>query len=220
MTHEESSLNPKEVVWEEKLRSLENIVDRIGRHIDKEIMETLVAFDVSNIPTDSSCGGHLETERMRFPYVSGEANGRPQYAYVGQADIENEIAKKHGINQKEIRDNIKAKKEYRARLEECELSEEFKVWRTNDQALPMSVAALLEEFYQTRGDSMGVRLCLRERMAIGYYMVTDNYLRPKETSKQVEATQEELDEIKAKIIDARAEFKAFADFLKQKFLTE
>ncbi len=220
MSHEEFTSNPKEITWEEKLRSLENIVDRLGRHIDQEIMETLVSLDLNNIPTDSSCGGHLEAERMRFPYVSGEAKGRPKYAYVGQEDVETEIAKKYGITPSEIRVHAEAKKEYWGRLNGCEVSEAYKEWHANDQALPASVEALLDEFYQTRSSPEDARLCLKERMAVGYYMVTKNYTHPKEIVAKEESTQEELEEMRAMIIVAREEFQAFADFLKQRYLAE
>ncbi len=220
MPPKESIPNPKNILWEEKLKSLENVVDRLGRHIDEEIMETLVSFDLNHIPTYSSCGGHLETGRLRFPYVSGEAEGRPKYAYVGQGDIESEIAKKYNITPSEIRAHTEAKKEYRERLNACEVSEKYREWQANDQELPLTVGTLLEEFYQSRSSTEDVRLVLRERMAVGYYMVTRNYIYPKEIPSKEVLTQDQLDEIRLKIISAREEFQAFADFLKQRFLAQ
>lgn len=215
----ESAPNEKSVLWQEKLKSLEEIVDRLGRYIDNEIKETLVAFELNNIPTDSSCGGHLEAAHMRFPYVSGESKGRPRYAYAGQEDIEHDIEKKYAITSSEIRTHEEAKKEYRERLNDQEPSEAYKEWQAKDYALPVSVGELLGEFYQTRNSPEDVRLFLVERIATGYYMVTKNYIQPKEISAKGEYTQEELDAMRTRIIAAREEFQAFADFLKQKFLS-
>lgn len=63
-----SETGPKQKLWEEKLKHLDLIRDRLGQPIDQGIKETCAAFIVNGLPTTQSCEGHLN-EGVPYPWV-------------------------------------------------------------------------------------------------------------------------------------------------------
>lgn len=58
----------KQKLWEEKLKDLDSIRDRLGQPIDQGIKETCAAFIINNLPTTQSCEGHLN-EGVAYPWI-------------------------------------------------------------------------------------------------------------------------------------------------------
>src|SRR5689334_7842256 len=60
--------------WEALTARFARVTDRLGRHIDSEIMETVIAFNALGITTTMSCGGHLDDEwGLRMPWIDIES---------------------------------------------------------------------------------------------------------------------------------------------------
>ncbi|MBO0795413.1 MAG: hypothetical protein J2P36_31345, partial [Ktedonobacteraceae bacterium] len=50
-------------IWDDSAEYFAHVTDRLGKPIEPEIMETVVALNVLGIPTTMSCGGHLDEHR-------------------------------------------------------------------------------------------------------------------------------------------------------------
>ncbi|WP_376796671.1 hypothetical protein [Thermogemmatispora sp.] len=56
--------------WEALMTHFSTVTDRLGKGIDKEILETVVTLNAVGIPTVMSCGGHLDEGRgLRLPWI-------------------------------------------------------------------------------------------------------------------------------------------------------
>ena len=58
--------------WDEVAERIDRTVDRLGKHIDAGIKEGVVALNVLDINTHSSCEGHLE-RGIAAPYIDIDA---------------------------------------------------------------------------------------------------------------------------------------------------
>ncbi len=58
----------KEKKWNESLAEVEKITDGLGKPIDQNIKETVVAFMVNGFKTSGSCEGHTGSGRL-YPYI-------------------------------------------------------------------------------------------------------------------------------------------------------
>ncbi len=214
MSSEEKAPNEKDNIWQEKLNNLEYIVDRLGRHIDPEIKETLVAFDLNNFPTDGSCGGHLEESRIRFPYITGEAEGKPIYSRIGEEKVSTELAAKYNIPLQEIRHNKEAHLEFMNLLRECDLTDDAKAWIVKTKQRTCDLELLLAEFNLTRSAQAEVQLSVR-KMPYSYRVEPKAYaIPPKELS------QDEIERVRAEITASREEFTALTQFLKERYFAQ
>ncbi|MFH1129559.1 MAG: hypothetical protein V1686_02380 [Patescibacteria group bacterium] len=50
-------------------RQVDEIADKLGMPIDKEIKDAVVALNVWGIPTSQSCEGHLQEKGASFPWI-------------------------------------------------------------------------------------------------------------------------------------------------------
>jgi len=60
--------DPRQQQWQETLRALDTIVDRLGMPIDERIKETVAALKCMGFETEASCEGHLE-RGVKAPWV-------------------------------------------------------------------------------------------------------------------------------------------------------
>ncbi len=211
---QEGQNNEKHEAWDEMFQSLEQITDALGKHIEEGIRDTVVAFEMNGFHTDGSCAGHLEEDRLRFPYIAGEAAGLPTYHLEGQKELEKMITEKYAISRKEIRRHLEAAKEYKELSKDFALTNEFNEWLEKSRVMTEKLRILLEEFNQTRDVLQDVRLHL-SKSTPNYRVEPVMYEIPPK-----ELTQTEVDELRAKIISTREEFAAFTELLKQKYFSE
>ena len=73
---EESQKSQKEIEWENKRKEIEGWGDRLGKGIDEKVKDTVVAFNLLEIPTSSSCEGHLDHGTLA-PWIEIETPDRP-----------------------------------------------------------------------------------------------------------------------------------------------
>lgn len=70
----ESSENviSKEEAWENISKSMESVVDTLGKPIDEGIKEGVTALNANGFGTTGSCEGHVN-RGIRYPYVDVES---------------------------------------------------------------------------------------------------------------------------------------------------
>jgi hypothetical protein len=60
----------KQEEWDELATRFARVTDRLGRPIDPEIMETVIALNALSITTTMSCGGHIDDGRgLLMPWI-------------------------------------------------------------------------------------------------------------------------------------------------------
>ncbi len=113
----------KKQVWEDLQQRFKRVVDRIGTHIDKGIMDTVIALNASEIHTTASCEGHLD-HGAAYPWID-----------IGHADantLEQKILLLLSEGKRENKETKQLQRKYRL----LHLQEEQKL------------VALLGDFYQ------------------------------------------------------------------------
>lgn len=194
--------------WEDALKKLEAISDNLGMLIEENIKETVAAFNVNEIPTSGSCGGHLEDDRLRYPYVQGRAQNEPQHRFEGEKEIIEGLIQKHGLKDAhEIFDDGEVENEYYQATDHLEETAEYKEWSAKNVPLRQQVAELIEEFYVNQPQS-----------------VPSLHLQPIYPGYRVEAhvreEVEDKEELKRRIQAAQEEFRVFTEFLKNRFFQQ
>ena len=132
----------KEIAWEKKLADVEQIADQLGKGVDGQIKETVVAFLVHEFTTSGSCEGHMAEkgeDQRGFPYPWVEV-----YAPEPEKWSETEGEKKEQLNQK---------------------------WRINNFEQQRKMMGFLEEFYQGREALFDARLTFDRVGAFGGFRV-------------------------------------------------
>jgi len=65
----ESIKSEKEILWNKKRDDVNEITDRLGKHIEEHIKEAVVAFQIYGFSTSQSCEGHLVNKGISLPWV-------------------------------------------------------------------------------------------------------------------------------------------------------
>jgi hypothetical protein len=113
----------KSQAWQALQKRFKRVVDNIGKHIDSDILDTVIAFNVAGIHTTASCEGHLD-HRAAYPWID-----------IGHADadsLEQEILQLLSAGKREHKETKQLQQKHRL----LHLQEEQKL------------VALLEGFYQ------------------------------------------------------------------------
>lgn len=196
-------------IWNEEFSKLDNVVDALGKGIDENIREAVVSFKLNGVPTNSSCGGHIEDSNPSFPYIQGEAECEPEYRYIGEKEIVDHIKQKYNLeNTRDIFRNTEVEKEYYKATGESEETEEYKEWDLKNKPLKENVQALIQEFNLNRSLQANMPRIHLGRIYPGYRVEVDE-----------EEEGLESDEIKRRIEMAQQEFELFAEFLKNKYFS-
>lgn len=99
------SSGDKRKKWQEEREKLDNIGDKLGHPIDKNIKDVVTSFIVNGVPTTSSCEGHIDIEDGkeigRSPYITLGFNNSGD-DYVGEQEIIEKIRREMGISKEEI----------------------------------------------------------------------------------------------------------------------
>lgn len=209
-------LSERQGIWEETLKDLETITDKLGMPIDAGIRETVASFVVNKFPTTGSCEGHIDKEEdgtftKRSPYVAISVDV-PKERFVGEKDIKRLIANKFGVKVGEIlqdngNDAEMAYWEYIQANQIAETVDYVAVRSSNDQLLE-DLRALLEEFYKEREVS---RFILKKVGPSGYFHLATK----KENIKNI--NDKSLSGFERELAMDQEEINAFGNFLKRKF---
>jgi hypothetical protein len=141
----------KTKAWLDQFERIEHVRDALGFPIDPNIRETIVALNLSGMPTSASCEGHTDRGRGA-PWVRVEAPSRPRERYVGESEIVEMVAQKYHISTEDVRTdrNHKAWKEATNLAVDNGETPEYQRWREENKLLQEQLAVFIEEFYQER----------------------------------------------------------------------
>lgn len=208
----------KQIFWDETLKGLNRVSDRLGKPIDPGIKETVTAFMVNEFPTCGSCEGHVEERFGKTvklsPYIEIEIE-MPSQRFVGEMEIKSKIASKYGIKPEEIDENDAADKEFWDYIHQYDVPEtpEFVTARQSNGKFEKLVAQLLEEFYLGRQTNQR-KLNIYKIGPTGQFRVTSSTKSYEEINKEnIEMCQKELSEEQLEITD-------FGRFLKERYFAQ
>lgn len=196
----------KQKIWNETLASMDRLVDGLGQHMDENIKECVAGFIVNGLNTDGSCGGHIEPDGLRFPFVYFEAPNKPKFRWVGEEELVQGILQKYNLKvYREIFSNDAAeseldeglKKIYESRGEE---TVEYKEWKKHQDVQNQEISKLIQEI----NSSLGAAKIKTDPIYPGVKIVSSEYSDNEESVEKIESSQITFAEI--------------TDYLKQKFL--
>src|SRR6266849_4234763 len=126
----------KEKIWNEKLRALDRVVDRLGQPIDQGIRDTVAVLNCLGFETEASCEGHVNA-KFKAPWI--------------------DISFIPGERRKQIREALrKSSDEERTHLEEA-----LREAKREMLAGAAHLLSLLDEFYVQRSIPFARRLIVR-----------------------------------------------------------
>ena len=204
--------------WNQKMKAIEKIEDRLGKPVDEKIKEAVVALWAFDIPTSGSCEGHIE-EGLPAPWIDIEALNRPEHRFVNEDAIYQTVAQKHNIPLERLKEEdwegdretlIKLWDE----LGKQEETEEYKKWKEANEALGRRIEELLEEFYRDRNTEVSMRLNTQIYDAGSIVRLTSG---EKDAKPSKEFSEEERIMASTRLPQYQSEFEAFKEFLKAKY---
>lgn len=205
----EDSVHTKQEIWDKMSYDIDHWIDGIGYPIDKEIKDIVIALNVLGIKTTASCEGHFDHGYL-YPWVELEI-------FSPEMDkLMTEIIQK--LEQIEIQETALATQypdlSVQVRLDMPEAKhllelyyERFYLSKSYDQAKMNClepVNKLLNEFYEHCNISYDRAL-----------IISGDRLQSVGADRQVSRAEEEQN---LKLVEYRGEMKAFAAFLKNKFM--
>lgn len=101
--------------WEEEEKRVENITDKLGKKIDDEIKDAVIAFHVLGINTHGSCGGHAD-HRSIAPYIDVWSSEVPELDQKLKKASNKEEA--HSIFDEIVRKNLEEREKIKVFLDE------------------------------------------------------------------------------------------------------
>ncbi len=217
--------NEKENKLQTMRQKVESWGDSLGSGIDNEIKETVVLFNVMDIPTSSSCGGHFENgeEHGYFvPWVEVSALNEPKWRFENDEEIYKKVAKKYGLTIEQViqADNLKAWEEASNLSVLWDETEEYKAWEKENDKIMKKINILLKEFYQGRDVSDELRI-ITDRI-VGSFRIHSGgkFYIPNNQKEQLqnELTEEERLRIPEVLENTRKEMDNFTGFLKDKYI--
>jgi hypothetical protein len=213
----EEDIRRKQVLAEKRIE-IDKIVDAVGRGIDDEIKDTIIALNVAGIPSKSSCQGHYGEDEggMGAPWVEISAENEPEERFNNQAAIFQRIAEKYKIPLEELKRSFDPNAYWEAMKESSQQGEtaEYQEWDKKNKELFKKAQNLLDEFYKDRQVDDNLKLQLEE-WAGGFRVHNggDDYRDLEEN------VSEEAKETHKKRLELyQGEMKNFANFLVRKFL--
>lgn len=209
-------MNNSQKTWKAKLKELSAIVDNEGVPIDKDILETVAAFNLNGFPTVKSCAGHTAYHPLTFPFILGWAAGKPENRFTNDKKLRQKLAL--SLPPEEIELNPAAAKKYYEIVAKHHLREtnEYKTWNKKNILLRKSLRSLLQQFYSDRTTSLDAKIYLVKLMP-GYLVMTGR-MKTKKMIKNNTIKPNEIAQIQNSIIAGQKEMKAFTEFLKKRII--
>lgn len=184
------TIEQKRAKWDETLKALDYIVDKLGKHIDPEIKEAVAALQCSGFETDGSCEGHIRDAKFHPPYVD--------ISFVRE-----EVRAKA----KELRGNEKDP------VESAELDKLLEDARREAFAGVTRLMSVLEEFYRDR------QVSFERRLIIGFFARSVESTRLESQGAGVHDFYPP-DLRQQKLREFQDEMATFTEFLRERFLSE
>jgi len=201
--------------WLDRLEEIEHVRDALGFPIDNNIRETIVALNLSGMPTSASCEGH--TDRARgAPWIKIEALGRPRERYVGEDGIVETTAEKYHVSMDDVRRsrNVEAWEEASNLAANNGETPEYQAWRMKNDILRDRLIMLLEEFYRGRSAEGATHLELSHDPE-GTWKLHNGGEDFQRSSRAF--SDEERHDLSERLARYQSEMTAFTDFLRDKY---
>ena len=220
-TLEAVSDSEKTARWERVLGRVERVKDRLGKGIDENAKETVVAFLVNEFPTQQSCEGHIEERfgKMRRidPYITLGVEDVAE-RYVGEAEIKKRIADQFNIAPEAINraENDAADNAYWDYITEHHIQETpaYQEMRAKNEELEKRAVSLLDEFYKDRDTSKQPRLLRIKTIGpAGYASINAD------RDNEEDIAESNIEKQQAELREEQAEMAALTEFLKEKFFS-
>lgn len=212
---EKTEITEKEIIWENKLREVEEIRDSLDERVDDGIKETVAAFNLNGFPTSGSCEGHVD-RGIAAPWVEVSAPSQPEERFIGEKHIFQKVADKYGVSLEEVKRGINYDAYVEALKESSNAEEtpEYKQWREENKKLMQKAAELLKEFYQERKVSSSVKLIIDEG-GEGEFRVHNGGKDYNLELKKINEKQKE--KLRQRLLEYQKEMQEFTKFLKEKY---
>ncbi len=197
--------------WNKILVFLQLTTDRLGMPIDPEIKEAVAGCIALGFVTRQSCGGHLDPERRRLPWIAFEAPNRPEEEFVNEINIKKQLAKELQTTVDHFWDHDDAEERFDSRLEEndYERTLEYLAWQEECKVIAERMRSLIQEFNQTRNDHYPIFLENDGDIVV---------IPVRQSMDTIHKKIPEPEHFKEKIVEAQQQMQAFGEFLKKKFL--
>lgn len=207
----EGSSITKQEMWDNISNDVDHWIDGIGYPIDRDIKEIVVALNIMGIKTVASCEGHFDHGYL-YPWIDLEIFSTESEKFMAEIrrkdeQIETEEksleAKYPDLSRQAQLDRPEAECLLKLYNEHFFLSKSYEQAKMNCLA---SINSLLSKFYENRNVSY-------DRILI---VSSDNgRLQSVGANNQVIRAEQEQN---SKLVEYREEMKAFATFLKKKFM--
>ncbi|KKR70126.1 MAG: hypothetical protein UX21_C0031G0005 [Microgenomates group bacterium GW2011_GWC2_45_8] len=179
----------QEIQWKKVRAEVEEMADALGEGIDEGIKETVIAFNINEIPTSQSCEGHFEDgsdHGFPAPWVTISAPNEPEWRYKNEEETL-EYKKWYEENKK-----LFAKVEV--------LLKEFYTGRDVPEEVRIIIDKMDNVFDVHNGGKFFIPNDRKERL-------------------QTELTEEERQRIPKVLKNCQKEMQDFTDFLKKKYFS-
>lgn len=213
----EKDTRRKQVLAEERIE-IDKIVDAVGKGVDEEIKDTIIALNIADFPTKASCQGHYGEDEggMGAPWVEIAAENEPEERFNNQNAIFQKVAEKYKMPLEEAKRSFNPDAYWEAMKEASKQGEtaEYQEWDKKNQGLFKKAQNLLDEFYKDRKVDDSLKLKLEEGVsAFRIHNGGDDY---KDLEENI--SEEEKEAYKKRLKLYQGEMKEFANFLIRKFL--
>jgi len=201
---------------EEIRKEIENIRDRCGMPIDKEIKETVIIFNALGLSTSSSCGGHIDRGYL-VPWIEISAPNEPEERFISQNKSFEKVAKKYNLTFEEVQKGTNMDAYWEA-MRECsqnEETEEYKNWKKENKNLFKKAQSFLKEFYKKRKVNPEMKLKITE--IEGHFRIHNGGRDYKPIVKKEDLSEKEIKIRLEKLKKYRSEMQEFTEFLKRKY---
>lgn len=200
--------NVKEKYWDQIKSEVDRICDRLGKKIDPEIKESVIALQALNFKTSASCQGHLN-HGLAAPWID-----------IGESKPKRSLEKR-SIKEQTLLQIKRLLRKLSPLLDKFHKGlaidlflprknkKQIKVMTEKNLKGQMRLMELLDEFYKDREISSDIRLILRPRGGYGKAWLTSRGARFQEIRSQKEREE--------KLKQYQQEMNAFTNFLKKKY---
>lgn len=212
---EENQKSPKEIIWEQKLKELDEVTDGVVLGLDKHIKEVVADFNVNGFNTGQSCEGHTE-QGFGAPWIRTEAPDQPEERSVNERKIYEKVARKYAVPYEDVKRDIN----HKAWLEAVKLCDkqdetpEYMAWKGQGRRLREKIKKFADEFYKDRDVDFKTKIRIPKISATGKIFIHNGGRDYNPVENMKEKQKNGLEE---RLVKYREEMQAFGDFLKDKF---
>jgi len=230
---------------EEKLGLCYKELEKYGDGIEPKIKDTIAYLNALGFTTCESCEGHVDHGDLST-YIGMEATEPPKWRFVGQEEVFEGVAKKHGVTVSEIFEYVKpgydltlgpkiqpgnvdqivsAWEDGWGKTPRETETDEFKKWREKTDEMKDKLDLLVQEFYKERTADSDVKLVVETENDPEFPHVYDFFLHNGgedygnhcDPDERAKLSEGEMNVLKKRLETRQNEMKDFTEFLKEKY---